>query len=500
MILPIRVRLTLWYAALLALTVAAIGAFLVLQLKSDLVRATDDEARTTSTAIILELVDETSDGEEEVRADDPGVIEEFMEAADASLAPSDAAQLLAADGTVLARHGVVGTAGSLAAGRVRAEPSGTERRDTVRLGTEDEQYRVHATSFRFGDEQRVLLVALSLERVDDAVQRVLVLLLFAAAAALAGTGMIAYWLARKALHPVDRMTEDARAIEADRLDERVAVPRSRDEIRRLAVTLNAMLDRIERGVADKRRLVADASHELRTPLAVMRAEIDVSLRADVLSTPARDVLASARQEVDRISRAVDNLLALAEADEGRIRLLTADLDVRRVIEDAATPMRLLAQAKGVELRTGGDSLELRGDARRLHLAVTNLIENAVKFTPSGGLVEVNTWRSATGEEGGVTVADGGPGISPEDQERLFERFYRVDNVHGRQIRGTGLGLAICREVVHAHGGRLWVESAPGQGSTFHVSLPRRVPSPPPDPDSLPVPQAELTRPDLTPRG
>ena len=152
--------------------------------------------------------------------------------------------------------------------------------------------------------------------------QVLLLLLLAGPAALAATALGGWWLARKALLPVDRMTSQAEEIGIDRLHERIALPRARDEIGRLAETLNAMLDRLERGVEEKRRLVADASHELRTPLAAMRAELDVSLMADDLPPAGREVLESTREEVDRMSRIVDNLLTLARVDEGRLELLT----------------------------------------------------------------------------------------------------------------------------------------------------------------------------------
>ena len=150
-----------------------------------------------------------------------------------------------------------------------------------------------------------------------------------------------------------------------------------------------MLDRIERGVMDKRRLVADASHALRTPLAVMRAEVDVSLRNDALSPAAQEVLASAREEVDRMSRTVDNLLAMAEADEGRLELLTQPVSLRQAIDAAAGPLRMLASAKQVSLLAEGDPLEAQADPQRLHLALTNLIENAIKFTPPGSCVLVD---------------------------------------------------------------------------------------------------------------
>jgi signal transduction histidine kinase len=266
------------------------------------------------------------------------------------------------------------------------------------------------------------------------------------------------------------MASDAQEIGTDRLYERVEVPKARDELGHLAVTLNAMLDRIEHGVADKRRLVADASHALRTPLAVMRAELDVSLRGDDLSPAAREVLESAREEVDRMGRTVDNLIALAQSDEGRLELLTVPVDLRRAMQESAQPLRLLASANDVSLVLVGEPEQALADPQRLQLALTNLIENAIKFSPPGRTVTVSSWRRDG--EVGVTVRDEGPGIPAEDREHLFDRYYRAGAARARNLSGSGLGLAICREVAVAHGGRVWVDSTVGEGSAFTLALPR----------------------------
>ena len=265
------------------------------------------------------------------------------------------------------------------------------------------------------------------------------------------------------------MTSDAREIGTGQLHERVAVPASRDEVGRLALTLNEMLARIEQSVIDKHRLVADASHELRTPLAVMRAELDVSLRNDDLDDPAREVLESVREEVARVSRAVDNLLALAAAEEGRLELLTGPVDLHQAADEAAQRLRLLAASKDVSLVVDGEPLEAQADRRQLHLALTNLIENAVKFSPPGAAVHVASWRGH--DEVGISVTDQGPGISEQDKEHLFDRYHQLDRASDPRLGGSGLGLSISRDVAVAHGGRLWADSSPGAGSTFTFALP-----------------------------
>lgn len=454
--LRIRVRLTAWYAALLAAILVAIGTFLVLQLEADLQARLDSEVRTNASSI----------GEGYTAEGDPG----FLDVARAALPGLGAvAQVLDRSGRVLVSHG---------GGAVDRPIVPTEARAAALLGdarvvsvtVDGMRVRASVSSVRRLGRRHVLVVAESLQEVEASARRVRALLLLAGPVALAATALVGWWLARKALLPVARMTAEAAAIEIDRLHERIAVPRAADELGRLAVTLNAMLDRLESGVREKRRLVADASHELRTPLAVMRAELDVSLRGDALPDEAREVLESAREEVDSMSRTVDNLLTLAQVDEGRLSILRTRVDLVAAGEAALLPLRPLAADKEIRLEVDGEPCEAQADPQRLHQALTNLIENAIKFSPRGGEVRVSVWSSDS--EVGVTVADDGPGIPEDARARVFDRFYRVDSARGRGAGGSGLGLSICREIARAHGGRVWIEGRKGGGSAFSLALPR----------------------------
>jgi signal transduction histidine kinase len=190
---------------------------------------------------------------------------------------------------------------------------------------------------------------------------------------------------------------------------------------------------------------------------------------DDLSPAGREVLESTREEVVRMSRIVDNLLTLARVDEGGLELLTTRVDVKEAVEAAARPLRPLADQKHVRLELGGSSYEAQADPQRLHQALTNFIENAIKFTQAGGEVAVTSWRR--NGEVGVTVRDNGPGIPQEARAHVFDRFYRADPARGRDGSGSGLGLAICREIAEAHGGRVWVDSQEGTGSSFSLALP-----------------------------
>jgi two-component system, OmpR family, sensor kinase len=451
--LPIRARLTAWYAALLAAIVVVLGTFIVLQLRSDLQTKTDRDLQRSAAQIDRAF---TRDG-----------VRDFFEESRTLLPADGAAQILDSTGRVLHTFGGVAAAKAMVspAGRAAAL-AGDRRAYTVTVGRDHAHYR--ALALRAGRSDLVV-VGESLAHDEDAVERVLVLLLLAGPAALAATALGGWWLARKALVPVGRMTAKAEQIGIDRLDERLAVPRVDDEVGRLAVTLNAMLDRLEQGVRDKQRLIADASHDLRTPLAVMRAELDVSLRGDGLSPDAREVLGSVREEVDRMTRTVGNLLTLAALDEDRLELLTTRVRLDEAIGAAARPLGPLAAAKGVRLSVAGEPVEARADPQRLHQALTNFIENAIKYSHPQQEVEVTSWRRDS--EVGVTVTDHGPGIPADARTRVFDRFYRVDGARGREAGGSGLGLAICSEVAKAHGGRVWVDSEIGEGSAFSLALP-----------------------------
>jgi signal transduction histidine kinase len=346
--------------------------------------------------------------------------------------------------------------------------AGHTLRTTVSTGGDTEGFRVLAVHLPSSSCEGVIVVATSMEDVHRSVRELLLLFLVAGpiAIALAGTG--GWLLARRALSPVGRMTREADTIGIERLDERVEVPAALDELHDLAVTLNSMLNRLERGVEDKRRFAADASHELRTPLAVMRSELEVSLRAPDLPPQARAALESAQEEVERMRTIVENLLTLARAEDGTLELLTAPTDLREVTESVTVAARVLARPRQVQLVTEGPSVEVRADRARIEQVLTNLISNAVRFSPETGTVNVTTWSRDGGA--GCTVGDEGPGVDPEVASQVFERFVQAEATNARPS-GTGLGLSIAREIVEAHGGRIWLEAHDGPGAVFSFLLP-----------------------------
>lgn len=465
MTLPIRLRLSVVNVLLLAAILIALGAFLVLRLHSDLRSTIDDDVQGSSATIVSNYAGEGVRGFREISRDVlPGA--------------GTASQILEPDGGVVVAYGGAVADAPMVSSRVRASAlAGHATLHDAELGRSHQRFRVLARAVRHKGHRQVVVVAKSLGDVDEAVRRVLILLLIAGPAALIAAGLVGSRVLRSALLPVQRMTEKAEAIGIDRLDGRLSAPNPNDEIGRLAATLNAMLDRLQAGVGAKRQLIADASHELRTPLAAMRAELDISLRDGPTTTAERALIESLREDADSMSRTVDNLLQLAQADEGRLELVRTRVDLERVTEAATRRLQALAEAKGLTLRTSTESCEAaHADAQRLQHALTNMIENAIKYTPAGGEITVSCWHD--GGEVGFTVADNGAGVPAEAHERLFDRFYRADQSRSRASGGAGLGLAICYEIATAHGGRVWVDSVEGEGSSFSIALPAYDPDTP----------------------
>jgi signal transduction histidine kinase len=457
---PIRARLTAWHAVVLAVILTIVGAFVVTRLRADLTSELDRTIRSAAGQIALGYHRE---GPDEFRDTSFTVLTSPRTGA-------STAQILTPSGA-LVHH--VGLERPLVERRTIARAAGGARvTGSIHIGVR--HLRVLVGPVTYKQRHEVLLVAESLDGVDSAVHRALVLLLVGSAGALALAAAGGWWIARKALRPVEAMTTYADNIDIADLSKRIEVPPARDELGHLAQTLNSMLARLERGVEARETLIADASHELRAPLAAMRAELDVSLRLDGLHGRARAVLESAREEVVRMSRIVDNLLTLARVDEGRLALLATPQDLRDVAQSAARVRDAAAGAAGVELFVGGERVPLRGDRDRLEQVIGNLLDNAIRAAAPAGSVRLTTWRN--GSEGGVAVSDTGPGVPAAARERIFERFSREDPARGAN-GGAGLGLAICRDIVNAHRGRIWVEDNDPRGSRFVVALPLQIVEP-----------------------
>jgi heavy metal sensor kinase len=277
----------------------------------------------------------------------------------------------------------------------------------------------------------------------------------------------AYWLARHALAPVELMAERARLITAERLGERLPVANPDDEMGRLATVFNETLSRLEASFEAMRRFTADVSHELRTPLTAIRSVGEVGLRGHRDEIAYRTIVGSMLEEADRLATLVDRLLALSRAETGQAQVVKREIDLKRLVDEAVAQLAVLAEEKGQSLVvTHHDGASVHADPFVLRQAVLNLVDNAIKFTPAGGRIDIRTSDSA--REVIIDVSDTGGGIPPDAAAHIFDRFYRVDD---GETHGAGLGLSIAKGAVEANGGRLALLTTGPSGSTFRITLP-----------------------------
>jgi signal transduction histidine kinase len=294
--------------------------------------------------------------------------------------------------------------------------------------------------------------------------------------------LVGYWVAGRNLAPLGAMVRELEAITDGRsLHRRVVVERTGDEVARLGIGINLMFERLERNFAALHRFTAEASHELKTPLMVLRTGVERALRNPATPPESLQALDESLMHIGQMSELVDSLLTLARADEGRLPLAVEDCDLRELVSEGEETGNILAEAKGLKVQAAMPEVpvRLRVDRDRIRQLVLNLVTNAVKYTPEGG--EVSLGLSDQGETVTLTVADTGIGIAAGDLGHIFDRFWRADPARSRvgESPGSGLGLAITKWIAEAHGGTISVQSRPGRGTLFTVTLPR----PPAKPDS-----------------
>jgi heavy metal sensor kinase len=318
-----------------------------------------------------------------------------------------------------------------------------------------------------GQPVGIIQVAHSSASVQETLNQLLRALVIGGVALMALAAGGGYFLAARALAPIDRMTQTARRISAQDLSARLNLPATDDEVGRLASTLDLMLERLEASIQRERQFATDASHDLRTPLAAIQAILDVTRAQPRSAAEYERALDDLEFETQRLNTLTENLLQLARG-EARLDLAREPIDAALLLKDVCASMQPLAQAKGLTLRCEIESaLRLRGDSDELARMFVNLLENAMKYTERGG---VTVTARADGKSIRIQIQDTGRGISAEHLPHIFDRFYRADA--SRSTEGTGLGLAIAREIARAHGGNIQARSVEGKGATFVVSLPR----------------------------
>ena len=344
------------------------------------------------------------------------------------------------------------------------------------------------------NQMRIVQVASSLEDVEDALNTLLLILIITVPSALIMASLGGQFLAHKALKPVDQITQTARMITSQNLNQRISPPKVKDEISRLVETFNEMITRLDQSFRQIKQFSSDASHELKTPLTILRGEMEVTLRKERPSSEYQKILRSNLEEIDRMTQIVNDLLLLSRADSGEIQLDRKEMNLAEIMREVIPQAHILAQSMNLQIQTSlpEEKIIILGDHLRIRELFLNLIENAIKYTEEGGAIKIHLSKGSAppsdkdgenkveGEKNGfaeITVTDTGIGIAKEDQDRIFDRFFRVDKARSRQQGGSGLGLSICKWIVEAHQGTISVASEIGKGSSFTVRLPLHQSSP-----------------------
>ncbi len=451
--LSIRVRLSAWYAAVLALGLGLFGVAMWLALEHRLIAGADTRLDQRAAGLAAAL-----GGEGEIHSRD-ALQQEFTEFA-GEIADGTLMELRDSGGYLFPVPGhapLLGGAAHPAGERLTVEHGGRPYRLLVsRLSAAGSRFEVHM-AMPLDDVQAVM----------DELERLL-LMMIPAVLVLAGLG--GYWLSSRALRPVDAITAVAQSIGVTNLSRRVEVPATGDELQRMAETWNAVLERLEGSVKRIRQFTADASHELRTPLAVIRTTAELALRRERGPEEYRESLRHIVRDVNRLTELTETLLSVARADSGGAEMTPARIDLNPAVAAVVELYGALAAERGVELRAvaAAEAAPAMADATGVRRVLSILVDNAIKFTPAGERVAVAVERL---DGGGATlsVSDTGEGIPSEALPHIFDRFYRADAARGGG--GFGLGLSIAQAIAEAHGGRIEVESTPGRGSRFWWTLP-----------------------------
>jgi heavy metal sensor kinase len=455
----VRTRLTLWYAGVLALSLIAFALVIYYAAGNIFHERQDESLRSTAQTVASAYVEEFAEAHSLTKAGEIVLSEITF--------PNRYVQLTGNSGNPIAASANLSGSAIAIPTPVFAEAHARGFSHTTVNGL-----RVTVVPLSTDQTLGYAAVAEPLSVVEDGLSELrrdlfagvsLVLLL------ASGGG---YFLARKSLAPIASMNSQTQRISAENLSARLDVNNSRDELGRLATTINDLLARLESSFKEQQRFIADASHELRTPLAVLRGETEVALGKTRTIDEYQQSLSLIQDEAERLSRIVEDLFILARQPiNTRAALNKERVSLNDAIRDCARAAQVLAVRKGVRLKLENDSpsIALNGDEELIRRLILNLLDNAVKYTPAGGEISLALGRQNGSAE--IVVRDTGIGIPEVAQPRVFDRFYRVDKARARAMGGAGLGLSIAQWIVEAHGGAITLASAPGKGSTFTVVLP-----------------------------
>lgn len=461
MVNSVRARLTIWYVVVFGLLLAGFSSFVYVVLSRTLYERFDQSLVNAALTVAGEFRSEESENDGDAPSSAAQALNE-LRLPDIYVAIFDGERLLASsfdrDPVSPQRLLSADTLGHLPA-------FGTIQ------GYGEEGARVAVISARVGESDYLIAAAQPLHDLVEQLESIRRIFYVGFPTSLLVAGLGGFFLARKSFAPVVAMSNQAERIGASNLHERLIIENKSDELGRLARVFNDLLSRLDASFDSMRKFTADASHELRTPLSIIRGEADVALSQDRDSTEYREALTIIQDEAKRLSRIVDDMMALARADTGQRPLQIEEFYLNDLVEECCKAATVLTVREGVSLTLDpATDIAFRGDQELLRRMLLNLLDNAIKYTPAGGSVSVHL--ACEPGEVKIIVSDTGIGIPAGDVPHIFERFYRVNKARSRADGGTGLGLAIAKWVAEAHKGSIDLTSTPGHGSQFTVSLPQ----------------------------
>jgi len=451
---PIQIRLTAWYSAVLAVVLFLFGLSSFFEMRNS-IHQTVDEALQDRVKGVRGLIERNSPyGNDEVQRE----LREHSELAGGALL-----QVSDQQGSWLYRSASISDFEITIPSRGPAGP--------FTFASQNAPFRMVNAEIKVGSQSYLVQVVAPLDDFYDALHRFATLLLVSIPILLLCAAGGGYWLSCSMLAPFDEITQAARSVGIHNLSSRLVVPQTRDVLQRLSETFNSMLERLEAAFKKITQFTADASHELRTPIAVMRTRAELSLRKTRTVDEHREALRQVHSGLEKTSDLVEKLMLLARADYGSEVLQLSTENLGDIVHDACSQGRTLSETKQVTFHEQIPDFPVwvQADAHALGRLFLILIDNAIKYTATGGRVEVLV--ASDNGSALATVRDTGIGIAAEELPNIFERFYRVDKARSRESGGVGLGLSIGRWIAEAHGGTVEVQSTPGRGSIFQVRLP-----------------------------
>lgn len=460
--LPIRWRLTIWYGVVLSLILIIFASGIFIYFKNSLQESIDAKIRSIGEVLSSSMTDAHNTSVF-------GNFERYLENVLGKKPKGKFIQIMDSSGRIGAKMSdIEGEALPTSFSALERAMRGEIVYETI----ERAKPRLRMITIPILENKRVtsvVQVGTSLEDFDETIRKLLLIMIISIPTSICVTIVVGYFMARKALRPVDQIRRAAVKISSSNLDEKIDIAGRKDELSRLAETFNAMIKRLKDSFQRINQFSIDVSHELKTPLTILKGETEVALRKEREKRDYQVLLMSNLEEIDRMSCIIDDLLLLSKADTREIKLNVEEVALRDLVIDVCMDMKVVADKKSVSIETSElEDIRLKGDELKLRRMLLNIVENGIKYSHVGGKVSVSSYLNNGYAK--IDVKDNGIGISEEDIKYIFDRFYRADRSRKRES-GSGLGLSISRWIAEAHKGGIEVKSQPAQGSMFTIKLP-----------------------------